>query len=213
MTKTVRVPEAFSPLFGQAEAAVGSQFADLVRAPEEGVVRIGGERYVLMRCESLFLAWFDALAQSFGEETARSFIYNTAREIGRGDSHAFSTQLSLSDPMARLAAGPVHFAHTGWARVELHDDCRPSPDDDYFLHYDHPNTFEAEVLLKRKRKTERPACLFSAGYSAGWCSDAFGLEVQAREIGCLAMGDRACEFIMAPGSKLDSHERDLRARQ
>lgn len=203
MLKAVRVPAALEPPFEAAETHVEKLFADVRRKPGEGTIHVGDDRYVLMRCESLYLTWFDAMAETFGAEHAQQFIYNTAREIGRSDSDAFSTRLGLEDPVAKLACGPVHFAHAGWALVEIHDDSAPAPDESYFIHYDHPNTFESEVAAKKGRTTDACACHFSAGYSAGWCSFAFGLELHGREVRCLVKGDERCEFIMAPADRLD----------
>lgn len=205
MLKSVRVPGPMEPLFSQAETYVERLFSSLERKPEEGAIRVGGDRYVLMRCESLYASWFDALEDAFGPETARSFIYNTAREIGRSDARAFAERLGLTEGVARLSSGPVHFAHAGWALVDILADSAPAPNDDYFLHYLHPNTFESEVLAKKGKRVAEPACLFSAGYSAGWCSDAFGVDVHGREVRCVARGDRACEFVMAPAARLDEH--------
>ena len=105
----------------------------------------------------------------------------------------------------------MHFAHTGWALVDILDDSRPSEDDNYFLHYRHPNTFESEVVVRRGKKLESCGCLFSAGYSAGWCSDAFRVQVHGRELRCVGKGDATCEFIMAPMARLDEHEARVRA--
>ena len=161
---------------------------------------------MLMRCESLFWSWFDALASTFGEQAARDFVYTTAREIGRADSIDFAERLQVVDGLERLSSGPIHFAHAGWALVEILSDSRPATDSSYFLHYKHPNTFESEVLASRKIVASRPACLFSAGYSAGWCSHAFGVDVHAREVRCIAMGQAACEFVMSDSDSLDAHE-------
>lgn len=210
MLKSVRVPPEFEPPFARAETFVEKLFNDFERRPEQGTLHVGGERYVLMRADSLYATWFDSLAGAFGEEAAREFVYNTAREIGRSDSAAFSGRLELTEGLDRLASGPVHFAHAGWALVEILGDSTPAIDDSYYLHYNHPNTFESEVLLRRGRKVDHPACLFSAGYSAGWCSDAFKVEVHGREVRCIAAGDPKCEFVMAPASKLDEHERRVR---
>ena len=210
MLKSAKVPDAFRQSFEKAEKFVDELFAQMEHRPDQGVLRIGGQRYVLMRCESLYLSWFNALAETFGEQTASEFIYNTAREIGSADAADFAKRMQVHDEVERLSAGPIHFAHAGWARVEILDDSAPAPDESYFLHYLHPNTFEAEVLKNRGHKVDRCACLFSAGYSAGWCSQAFGLGVHARELRCTARGDEACEFIMAPGYKLDEHEHRIR---
>ncbi len=149
-----------------------------------------------------------SLSSSQGE-----FIYNSAREIGRNDSRRFSERLGLTDGLDRLSSGPVHFAHAGWALVDILDDSTPAMDDSYYLHYYHPNTFESEVLKQRGRTLQTCGCLFSAGYSAGWCSHAFNVEVHGREISCLSRGDTTCEFIMAPSEKLDGHEARMRGQK
>jgi predicted hydrocarbon binding protein len=209
MPVAAKVPAPFAPPFDAAEQFVAGLFNKLERKPEAGTVHVGGERYVLMRAESFYLAWSEALEASFGPEATRDLLYNTARAIGRADCKAFCERLGVTDGIARLASGPLHFAHAGWAFVDIHGDSTPAVDDNYFLHYDHPNTFESEVLASRKRTSTAPACVFSAGYSAGWCSEAFGIEVHAREIRCCACGGGRCEFIMAPASKLDEHERRM----
>jgi len=208
--KSVKVPPGFAPPFEKAEAFVERLFSDFERRPEQGTIRVGGERYVLMRAESLYLTWFDALADAFGHEAASEFVYNTAREIGRSDSEAFSKRLGVTDPVEKLSSGPVHFAHAGWAFVDILEDSKPAKDDTYFLHYHHPNTFESETVRKAGRKLDAPGCLFSAGYSAGWCSAAFDVQVHGREIRCVGAGDASCEFIMAVRSELDGHEARLR---
>ena len=210
MLRSVRVPAAFEPPFARAETFVEKLFSDLERSPEKGTIHVGGDRYVMVRAESLYLSWFDALSDSFGEEAAREFIYNSAREIGRSDSRRFSERLGLTDGLDRLSSGPVHFAHAGWALVDILDDSAPTMDDAYYLHYYHPNTFESETLKQRGRTLSSCGCLFSAGYSAGWCSDAFNVEVHGREIRCLSRGDSTCEFIMAPIARLDEHQARLR---
>lgn len=205
MPISVKVPPPFVPPFDQAEAFVSSLFNKLERNPSQGTLHVSGERYVLMRAESFYLAWSEALEASFGEEVTRELLYNTARAIGRADCASFCERLGVTDGVARLASGPLHFAHAGWAFVDIHDDSAPSVDDNYFLHYDHPNTFESEVLAKKNRTSSVPSCVFSAGYSAGWCSEAFGIEVHAREVRCCACGDGRCQFIMSPAHRLDEH--------
>lgn len=202
--KSVRAPAPFVPLFEAAEGQIGGMFDRFDHQPQKGSIHVGGERYLLVRANGFYLAWFDAMAETFGEDMARQFVYNTAREIGRNDSREISAKLELAEPPVKLAAGPVHFAHAGWAIVDIMDDSAPAPDESYYLHYRHPNTFESEVCLRQGRETDKCMCLFSAGYSAGWCSEAFGLEVHAREFTCSARKDEHCEFVMGPADKLDA---------
>lgn len=211
MTRTVTVPAPFEPLFAKAEEYVDQFFKTQVADPTKGTIHVGGQRYVLVRGESVFGALYDSLAAAFGDEQSYELIYNMARVIGRTDSETFSAERRITDPNERLSTGPVHFAYTGWAYVNIFETSRPSPDEEYFLHYEHPNTFESEVYRARDRRADRPICFFSAGYSAGWCSAAYGVEVHAREVTCIARGDARCEFVMAPYDRLDEHaERVLR---
>ncbi len=203
MLKAARVPPPFVAPFEAAERHVEKLFARIERKPEQGTLRVGGDRYVLVSCDSLYLAWFDSMAKTFGDEAASEFIYNTAREIGRNDCRRFNEKLEVERGVESLAAGPVHFAHAGWALVDILADSRPATDGTYFLHYVHPNTFESEVLATRKLRRSGCSCFFSAGYSSGWCSEAFGVEVYGREVRCTSRGDGVCEFIMAPADRLD----------
>ena len=208
--KSVRVPAGMEGPFIEGESSVAKLFATMSSSPETGTIRVGGQRYVLVRCESLYLDWLSALEESFGDEVAREFIYNTARSIGRSDARAFAKRLGLTDPLAKLSCGPCHFAYAGWALVEILADSVPAPNEEFFLHYHHPNTFESEVVKSQSTSNDKCVCLFSAGYSAGWCTFAFDIQLHGRELRCVARGDDACEFIMSPADRLDGHEARIR---
>lgn len=202
MIKTVRVPAEMESIFAEAEQRVGEFFARMERDPSQGIISIDGDRYILMRGESIFLTLREKMAADFGTAVAEAFLYNLAKTIGRGDAERFAQKMDLKDPIHRLSAGPVHFSYTGWAFVEILPESHPSPDDDYLLIYNHPNTFESASYAKTLEKSRQPVCLFSAGYSAGWCSYSFGLELDAREVKCVACGDAHCCFVMAPAKRL-----------
>jgi predicted hydrocarbon binding protein len=212
MPTTVRVPAPFTGLFDQAEAYVKAHFDKLERTPEKGTIHVGKERYVLIRGESLTTGFLEVMRDVIGEEEALKFWYRMARVIGRDDARAFCAERGLTDGPSRLSTGPVHFAFTGWARVEIDDRSRPASDDTYYLEYTHPNTFESESWLKTGKKSPGPVCVFSAGYSAGWCSEAFALDVHAREITCVAAGDSECRFVMSPWDRLDDYASEVRSR-
>lgn len=212
MLTTAKVPKPFEPLFEVADKHVAALFQDFKREPSKGTIHVGGERYILVRAQSLFMSLFDQLEKSFGEEQAQEFIYNVARIIGQADAKDFIKARKLTDPNEKLSTGPVHFAYSGWAFVDILDTSKPSPDQNYFLHYYHPNTFESEIYKHKGIKAKKPICFFSAGYSSGWCSEAYGVEVHAREINCLAHGDKHCEFIMAPYGKLDEYAQKFKGK-
>jgi signal transduction histidine kinase len=112
--------------------------------------------------------------------------------------------MGLEDPIARLSAGPVHFAHTGWAFVDISPESNPVPGPDYFLLYDHPYSFESEAWVQSGRPRQTPSCIMNAGYSSGWCEESFGLQLVSSEILCRAKGDACCRFIMAPPARIEA---------
>ncbi len=118
----------------------------------------------------------------------------------------FHERLGLTDPAMKLAAGPVYSAHVGWAFVDIFPESVPSPDENYFLIYAHPFSFEAGI------QSEGSVCYMNAGYSAGWCEISFGVELGAREITCRAKGDDRCIFIMSPPKRLMEYTREYLTR-
>src|SRR5690606_26670921 len=107
-----------------------------------------------------------------------------------------------------LSHGPVHFAYTGWALVDIKPSSTPVPSDDYCLVYDHPYSFEAASWLRAGRHSEGPVCIMNAGYSSGWCESSFGLELTAIEVSCKARGDATCSFVMAPPHRIAARVRE-----
>jgi hypothetical protein len=212
MPTTVRVPAALEGLFDQAEDYVRAYFDKLQREPERGTIHVGDQRYILVRASSLTTGFLEVMRDVIGEAEALKFWYRMAMVIGKDDCRAFCAQRGLTDGPSRLSTGPVHFAWTGWARVEIDDRSRPASDETYYLEYTHPNTFESESWVASGKRATAPVCVFSAGYSAGWCSEAFGVEVHAREVRCVAEGASECRFVMSPWDKLDGYVATALAR-
>jgi signal transduction histidine kinase/CheY-like chemotaxis protein len=208
--KTVRVPEAFAPLFEQAERVVSRYFDERRHLPETGTIEIFGERYLLIRAASLSVEFFSLARDLFGagkereaEDFARNILFDLAHGIGKSDARNFHVKMALSDPIAKLSAGPVHFAHTGWAFVDIFPESKPVPGPDYYLIYDHPYSFESDAWIRAGQRSLFPVCIMNAGYSSGWCEESFGVELVASEVLCRAKGDSVCRFIMAPPGRIE----------
>jgi son of sevenless-like protein len=199
----VRCPEPFEPLFVEAEKIMGSFFNHLNRNPKEGRIDIQGVRYILVRAESMALELHEELRKTFGKVGAGHITYKLGRACGMRDAKAFHARHNVEDPTMKLALGPTHFAHTGWAFVDIFPESTPTMDDDYFLCYDHPYSFEAESYIEGKIATSQPVCHMSAGYSSGWCEVSFGVELKAEELTCRAKGDDQCIFAMATPKRFD----------
>ena len=210
--ETVKVPKKFKPLFDEAQKTVGRYFSHLKLDPSHGTIEIHDERYVLVRASAMshdFLATIQQLYADRGEEEAmligKNFLFDIAHVIGVNDARKFHAEMNLNDPIAKLAAGPVHFAYSGWAFVDILPQSKPSPDDNYYLIYHHPYSFESDSWLRAGNTSNTPVCVMNAGYSSGWCEESFGIPLTAVEVACKAKGDQHCTFIMAPPHKIADH--------
>jgi PAS domain S-box-containing protein len=217
MLNTVRVPEKFAPLFELAQSYVTRYFADQRSAPERGTLEVSGQRYMLVRAASMSVEFHDMVRSYYREDqeaaaVAHALLFDVAHAMGLADAKAFAERMNVTDPIARLSAGPVHFAHAGWAFVDISAESNPSPDDDYYLLYDHPYSFESDSWLNAQKSTTHPVCVMNTGYSSGWCEHAFGIPLVATEILCRAKGDAACRFIMAPPDRIAEHIARYRER-
>jgi signal transduction histidine kinase/CheY-like chemotaxis protein len=192
------------PLFAQAEEVVSAYFSQRTDKPEEGTIEIFGERYVLLRAASLSVEFFNMVRDLLGPERrgeaddfTRHILFDLAHAVGKSDARNFHAKMELTEPIARLSAGPVHFSHSGWAFVDILPESTPGPKEDYYLIYDHPYSFESDAWSKAEQTSEFPVCIMNAGYSSGWCEESFGIKLVASEILCKARGDDCCRFIMA----------------
>src|SRR5262249_54832443 len=132
-----------------------------------------------------------------------NILFDLAHAIGKSDAQKFHAKMGLSDPIAKLSAGPVHFAHAGWAFVDIDPASAPAPNDEFFLVYDHPYSFESDAWVRAGKSRKSPVCIMNAGYSSGWCEASFGIVLVATEIECRACGDARCRFLMAPPNRIE----------
>jgi len=218
--ETVRVPAEFRELFDVAQRTVERYFRDVQADPSQGTIEIAGERYVLVRAAALSYGFLSAIRAAYAERgdaealhIGKTLLFDMAHVIGISDARNFHRKMGVTDPVAKLSAGPVHFAYTGWAFVDILPESRPTPDDDFFLMYHHPFSFESDSWMRAGQETEFAVCIMNAGYSSGWCEESFGIPLAAAEIACKAKGDENCTFVMAPPHRLREHvERALAGR-
>src|ERR1700756_1100010 len=209
---TVKVPKPIQPVFSKAEKLVKNYFSSLKFNPAEGRIEINNERYILVRASALsheFLNNIKLLYKDRGEDQAlsigKNILFDLSHVLGIEDAHNFHKKMKLKDPISKLSAGPVHFAYAGWAFVDILPESHPTPDENFFITYHHPYSFEADSWIKSGKKSDTPVCIMSAGYSSGWTEASFNMPLTAVEISCRAKGDKHCTFIMAPPHKIDSY--------
>lgn len=208
MPKYVECPDHFAPLFEAAEAIIEPLFSDQRWDPVHGAMLVGGERYVMYRSRSMAVYLREELEKVVGP-AADSVIYRFGKACGSADADYYFSKQPNAEPALRLALGPVVFALGGYAVVKVLPESAPSPDDNYLLVYDHPNSYEADAYEKQGLKSEKCVCYLNAGYSAGWCSKAFGIPLEAKEVACRAKGDDFCRFVMTPPAHLRGRVAEL----
>jgi len=209
---TVSVPDGMKPLFDAAQKTVHDYFSDFKTDPTQASIEIGGQRYLLMRASSLSIDFFKTITQLYSDKSEEAafklgstFLFDISHVIGVEDAKAFHQKMGLTDPIAKLSAGPVHFAYSGWAYVDIDPSSQPSPDDNFILKYTHPYSFEADSWIKAGRTSPKPVCIMNSGYSSGWCEESFGIPLTAVEVTCRACGDDECSFIMSPPHMVEKH--------
>jgi two-component system cell cycle sensor histidine kinase/response regulator CckA len=209
---TVSVPEQFQSIFSRAQEYVEQYFSQRVEDPRHSSILISGERYILVRAASMSVEFFDlvtSLYQDKGQgeaaKVASNLLFDVAHAIGKADARSFHQKMGVTDPIERLSAGPIHFSFSGWAFVKILPESHPSPDQDFYLIYEHPFSFESDAWRRHGRKAEHPVCVMNAGYSSGWCEESFGVRLVAVEVECQAMGDEQCRFVMAVPEKIEEH--------
>jgi predicted hydrocarbon binding protein len=201
----VSCPPHFEPLFVGAEEALSGFFSGLDQRPEKGEIAVSGERYILARAATFSVQLREILEQEYGKLAAEKLAYSLGRAAGLKDAEFFIDRLKLERGPAALSAGPVHFAFVGWAYVDIFPESAPTTDENYFLIYDHPYSFEADSYIREGLKPTRPVCQMNAGYSSGWCQVAFGVDLVAKEISCRAAGHDKCIFVMGHPSRINEY--------
>jgi len=149
MLKTVRVPDALAPLFEQAQSYVERYFADQKSEPERANIEIAGQRYVLVRAAALSVEFYSLVRRLYEREdeaqsVAHGLLFDLAHAMGMSDALTFAERMDVRDPIARMSAGPIHFAYAGWAFVDILPESAPSADSEFYLLYDHPYSFESD---------------------------------------------------------------------
>ncbi len=203
------------PFFEKAQEYVSKYFNRRYEYPTKGIISISGERYILVKASSMSVQFlkhirtlYPGMKDNQASLAAGKILYDMAHAIGKADAESFHKAMNVTDPIAKLSSGPIHFAYTGWAFVDISEESKPSEDSNFYLLYDHPQSFEADSWIENisasntKKSLEYCVCFMNSGYSSGWCEVSFGVTLVAEEILCRARGDKYCRFIMAHPNKI-----------
>ncbi len=211
MPRYVDCPPELTPLLKKAEDVITPFFWDFKRDPEKGTITVSSERYVIYRGNSIAVALRHQLESVLGPGAGVA-IYQIGKATGAADARYYFEKTGIKDQELRLAMGSVISALGGYASIKILPESTLIPNEDFLFVYDQPNSYEAEAHMKTGASAETPVDFLNAGYSAGWCSEAFGLKLEAKEITCKAMGDAQCRFVMAPSRRLRDRVKEMKTK-
>lgn len=208
----VKVPEALKSYFDKVLPLFENYYKKIELKPEKGSIHINGERYILMRSDVISYQVFQSFLRLYKDKTKEEafdltsdLLFDFSHIMGYEGAKRFHEKMNVTDPLDKLSSGPIHFAYTGWANVEILEGSKPEANEDFFLQFRHNSNFEAEAWLRNNGGNDQNVCIMNAGYSSGWCSAAFGMDLTAVEVSCSATGDEHCEFIMAPPNRIQAY--------
>ena len=211
MSRFVKAPPAFAPLFDAMEAKVAGMLEDRTWDTSIGAHLVAGERFVMYRAESMSVSIREELNKLLGSG-ADAALYRIGKGIGASDCRHLAGRLPDVSPEQLVALGPISFALSGFANTTILDGSNPALDDSFVLFYEHPHSYEAESFKKKGVATSTTECFLVAGYSAGWAGEALGIDLHCREVSCIARGDDKCLFVMSASSKLREVTKDFCAK-
>ena len=118
--KCVKTPPEMDELFEKAEDYVKQYFSGEKRQPEFGIIKIGGQRYILVRATSMSVEFLKLIKDKYlglneddAFDAAAKLLFDMAHSLGKSDTKNFHDAMNVSDPIGKLSSGPVHFAYTG----------------------------------------------------------------------------------------------------
>jgi PAS domain S-box-containing protein len=205
----VLAPKEFDEIIEKMTPIV-QEWSTLVHSKSSsGQVFMNNDRVITMRGKSISYDFIKSIEKIFeneligeGKKLGLSILYDLGYILGKEDARSFKQHYPFATFTEQLAAGPMHFALAGWAKVEFLEGSNPSPNENFILKYIHHNSFESEGWLQEKKKSESPVCSWNIGYASGWCEECVGFPLSSAELTCKACGHDDCYFIMAPSSKI-----------
>jgi len=93
--------------------------------------------------------------------------------------------VELSSAVNDINSGEViEVQANDWAFVDIFAESKLIPQKNYYLIYDHLQSFEAVSWIASDKDVDRPVCFMNSGCLSGWFEESFGVELVAKEIFC-----------------------------
>ena len=106
--KTVKTPSEIAPIFDKASEIVKQYFQNFEADPSLSKIEVNGQRYVLMRAESLANDFFKNILNLYSDrpkqeavKIGRNLLFDFAHLIGIEDAKNFHKKMKLKDPISK----------------------------------------------------------------------------------------------------------------
>lgn len=208
-TSLVIAPHEFQEVIDKVSLKVIDWYSSMRTESERGSTYLNNDRIITLRAKSISFDFIQAFHRIYedglapeGKKLGLSILYDLGYILGKQDARIYRETMNPENFLEHVAAGPMHFALSGWAKVEFLKDSIPEKSEDFVLRYIHHNSFEADGWKQEGIQSDTPICSWNIGYSAGWCEECIGIPLSAAELSCTACGDDHCYFIMAPTTRI-----------
>ncbi len=178
--------------------------------PDQGMVKLGSDRLLLFRLDSLAVLR-SLLFDQVGAGLARSILTRFGYRCGQGDFETLSKLYEWDTEQDQLGAGPVMHMWEGIVHVEVKHLEFNRDGGKFLMRGIWRNSYEADVHLRELGRSDEPVCYSLTGYACGYSSSFFGAPVLTVETKCVAMGDDHCEFEIRPSDEWDERAEPFKA--
>eukprot|EP01087_Luapelamoeba_hula_P008281 TRINITY_DN2065_c0_g1_i1.p1 TRINITY_DN2065_c0_g1~~TRINITY_DN2065_c0_g1_i1.p1 ORF type:complete len:1255 (-),score=221.80 TRINITY_DN2065_c0_g1_i1:67-3831(-) len=236
--RTMKVPAYLEFIFERGEAHMDKHYESLSRDIDNGIITIGGERYICVRGKALTVENFCGVHEEIAykgcvddstvsTQLTHSMQFDMGYMIGRSESallvDRFTTGTTSGDGLARFSIAPSHFAYIGLGVFTMLPDSQLSTKEEEFaLHFTMHPTFQSTAWMAADSAALKPAlrnnvashgvCSYIAGYVSGFASVCFDMGLVAVEVSCRARGNSGsapCEFILSPPRFIQKNVNEL----
>jgi DNA-binding NtrC family response regulator/predicted hydrocarbon binding protein len=185
------------PVARSREVAAGdvtSIFEALKFFPEDGAIRLGGQRLVLASA-AMVGDLRSAVVAALGEEGARALFRGLGRAWGRRDVEALAPGVRAGRLEDACAVGFARIARLGLFHPRLTALDFRGPGESPRMEARWTESIEVDALLRAGRLSGQAVCWSQLGYLEGFIGGLVGRPMAFAEVACRAMGAETCRAV------------------
>eukprot|EP01117_Protostelium_nocturnum_P010276 TRINITY_DN3695_c0_g1_i6.p1 TRINITY_DN3695_c0_g1~~TRINITY_DN3695_c0_g1_i6.p1 ORF type:complete len:908 (+),score=278.30 TRINITY_DN3695_c0_g1_i6:660-3383(+) len=216
-------PPPISILEQKVKAHAQFSFGKLERDPSKGQIYFSSrpnDRQIILRGSSISIDIYEHFLRVFGNredsavKLATQFSDNIGNILGRSDMKFWSRTITTGHEMEKLYFLPHVMSQMGWGKLEISSNSNirivKRSFEKLTLIFHLTMSCEADGWTQSNKNLkacgcsqESPVCVMTAGYIAGWLSEAFGMDLFAVEVSCSKKKNSYCTFVVAETERIE----------